>query len=187
MPGGMAVIDDCAHFFTQSFRKAQPIGCTLVGPRFRPLKDRGPALNLLRACVSNGLMGTTSRSSPLGPGPDLFQPVVEQAPDAMIFADREGTIRVWNIRAEEMFGYAASEATGRSLDLIIPQHLRAAHWQGYHRAIAAGRIQSDGKPMLTRAAHKDGSKIYVELAFGIVSGEHGVLGALATARKSLKP
>ena len=105
----------------------------------------------------------------------------------MIFADREGIIRLWNARAEKMFGYAANEAIGRSLDLIIPQHLRAAHWQGYHRAIAAGRIQSDGKPMLTRAAHKDGSKIYVELAFGIVSGEHGVLGALATARKSLKP
>jgi PAS domain S-box-containing protein len=151
------------------------------------LKDREPALNLLRACVSNGLMGTTSRSSPLGPGPDLFQAVVGQAPDAMIFADREGTIRVWNTRAEEMFGYAASEVTGRSLDLIIPQHLRAAHWQAYHQAIAAGRTRSDGKPMLTRATHKDGSKLYVELAFGIVSDERGVLGALATARKSLKP
>lgn len=66
---------------------------------------------------------------------------MEQGLEATIFADREGIIR-----------------------------LRAAHWQGYHRAIAAGRIQSDGKPMLTRAAHKDGSKIYVELAFGIVSG-----------------
>jgi len=132
-------------------------------------------------------MGTTSRVGPRGPGPDVFQAIVEQAPDAMIFADREGTIRVWNIRAEEMFGYAASEATGRSLDLIIPQHLRAAHWQAFHQAIAAGRTRLDGKPLLTRATHQDGSKLYVELAFGIVSDARGVLGALATARKSLKP
>ena len=68
-------------------------------------------------------MGTTSRFGPLGPpgpGPDLFQAIVEQAPDAMIFADREGTIRVWNIRAEEMFGYSGREATCRSLDIILP-------------------------------------------------------------------
>ena len=119
---------------------------------------------------------------------DLYRAVVEQGPDAIIFADREGIIRLWNARAEEMFGYAASEAVGRSLDLIIPPHLRAAHWRGYHQAIAAGRTRSVGKAMLTRATHKDGSKVYVEVAFGIVSDkQQGVLGALATARKSSKP
>jgi PAS domain S-box-containing protein len=106
----------------------------------------------------------------------------------MIFADREGVIRLWNARAEEMFGYAASEAVGSSLDLIIPPHLRAAHWRGYHQAISAGRTRSVGKAMLTRATHKDGGKVYVEVAFGIVSDQgHAVLGALATARKSSKP
>jgi PAS domain S-box-containing protein len=116
---------------------------------------------------------------------DLYQAVVEQGPDATIFADREGIIRLWNARAEEMFGYAAGEAAGRSLDLIIPQHLRAAHWEGYRRAIADGHTRSAGKPMLTRATHKDGSKLYVDVAFAIVLDERqGVLGALATARKS---
>jgi hypothetical protein len=42
--------------------------------------------------------------------------------------------------------------------------------------------------MLTRATHKDGSKLYVELAFGIVSDTSGAtLGALATGRRSAKP
>jgi PAS domain S-box-containing protein len=119
---------------------------------------------------------------------DLYQAIVEQAPEAMIFADREGVVRLWNARAEQMFGYAASEAVGGSLDLIIPAHLRAAHWQGYHRAMAAGRTRSDGKPMLTRATHKDGSKLYVDVAFAIVLDQRQeVLGALATARKSSKP
>ena len=119
---------------------------------------------------------------------DLYRALVEQGPDAIIFADREGIIRLWNARAEEMFGYAASEAVGRSLDLIIPPHLRAAHWQGYRQAIAAGRTRSVGRPMLTRATHQDGSKLYVEVAFGIVCDkQQGVLGALATARKSSKP
>ena len=113
--------------------------------------------------------------------------MVEQAPDAVIFADREGVIRIWNARAEALFGHAAAEATGSSLDLIIPEHLRPAHWRGYHQAIAAGRTRLGDRPMLTRATHKDGSKLYVELAFGIVNDPvRGVLGALATARRSPK-
>jgi PAS domain S-box-containing protein len=121
-------------------------------------------------------------------GVDVFRAVVEQSPDAMIFADRDGLIRIWNARAEEMFGYTASEAIGASLDLIIPPHLRAAHWRGYRTAMASGRTRLGGNAMLTRATHRDGSKVYVEVAFGIVGDkEHGVSGAVATARKSSKP
>jgi len=40
--------------------------------------------------------------------------------------------------------------------------------------------------MLTRATHKDGTKVYVELAFGIVRNKQEILGALATARKPSK-
>jgi PAS domain S-box-containing protein len=128
------------------------------------------------------------RSGWLTPASDLYQAVVDEGLEVTIFADRDGIIRIWNARAEALFGYGASEAVGKSLDLIIPQHLREAHWRGYRRAIAAGRTRSDGKPMLTRATHKDGGKLYVELAFGIVTtAGHQVLGALATARPSEKP
>ena len=115
----------------------------------------------------------------------LYQRVMDQAPDALIFADRDGVIRIWNERARALFGYAAGEALGKSLDLIIPEHFRAAHWDGYHRAIAAGRTRLSGKPMRTRATRKDGGKVYVELAFGIISDPSlGVLGAVATGRAS---
>ena len=106
--------------------------------------------------------------------------------DAVIFADREGIIRSWNARAEAVLGYTAAEAIGQSLDLIIPEHLRAADWRGYHAAIAAGRTRHAGKPMLTRATHKDGSKVYLEVAFAIVTGAQGTSGAIATARPAPK-
>ena len=131
-------------------------------------------------------MDTSSRLSPAAP--DLYEALVDQGLEATIFADRDGIIRIWNARAAALFGYPAREAVGKSLDLIIPQHLRAAHWQGYRQAIATGRTRSGGKPMLTRATHRDGGKLYVELAFGIVTTPgHEVLGALATARPSEKP
>ena len=127
--------------------------------------------------------------SPVAPVvPDFFQALIEQAPDAMIFADREGTIRLWNSRAQAIFGYAASDAIGRSLDLIIPQHLRASHWRGYRQSIVSGQTRLSGKPIVTRATHKDGSKLYVELAFGLLRDQHQrVLGAIATGRAASKP
>jgi PAS domain S-box-containing protein len=114
---------------------------------------------------------------------ELWRAVIEQGPDALIFADREGTIKLWNARAEALFGYAAGEAIGRSLDLIIPENLRAAHWRGYRQAIILGHVKSAGHALATRAAHKLGSKLYVELAFGIICDpQQDVLGAVATGR-----
>ncbi len=34
--------------------------------------------------------------------------IVEEAPDALIFADREGAIRLWNAAAERLFGFSAA-------------------------------------------------------------------------------
>lgn len=114
---------------------------------------------------------------------ELCRAVVEQTPDALIFADHEGAIKLWNARAEAIFGYTAGEAIGKSLDLIIPENLRAAHWRGYRQAITLGHVKSGGQAMATRATHKLGSKLYVELAFGIIrDSQHGVLGAVATGR-----
>jgi PAS domain S-box-containing protein len=119
---------------------------------------------------------------------DLHQRIVELLPDALIFADRAGVIRIWNARAAALFGYAADEALGKSLDLIIPEHLRAAHWRGYHAAIASGGTRLGGKPMLTRATPRSGGKVFLEVAFGIVTDSSGaVLGAVATGRPSSKP
>ncbi|MDE3094908.1 MAG: PAS domain S-box protein [Chloroflexota bacterium] len=109
--------------------------------------------------------------------------LVDQAPDGMIFADRDGVIRVWNPAAERIFGYAAEAAIGRNLDIIIPENLREAHWTGYERALAAGDTKYRGQSLPTKALKADGSQIYVELSFAIVHGGSGeVVGAMAQAR-----
>jgi PAS domain S-box-containing protein len=101
----------------------------------------------------------------------------------MIFADRDGAIRLWNRAAEALFGYPASEVLGASLDVIIPERLRAAHWAGYRRAVASGETKYGNRVLTTRSARKDGGKLYVELAFALVKDADGrVTGALATAR-----
>jgi PAS domain S-box-containing protein len=106
-----------------------------------------------------------------------------QGPDATIFADRDGVVRVWNAAAERIFGYPADAAIGQNLDIIIPEKLREAHWAGYDRALAAGDTKYRGQSLPTRAVKQDGSEIYVELSFAIVHGsDGGVAGAMAQAR-----
>jgi PAS domain S-box-containing protein len=115
---------------------------------------------------------------------EFFRLLVEQAPDAMIFADRDGTIRVWNESAAALFGYAPDEAIGRSLDIIIPEHLRRAHWEGFHQAIARGHTKLGRQALKTRATPKTGQKLYVSLAFAVIKDREGnALGAIATARE----
>jgi PAS domain S-box-containing protein len=42
----------------------------------------------------------------------LCDHIVQNAPEAIIYADRAGIIQLWNTGAEAMFGYAAEEALG---------------------------------------------------------------------------
>ena len=81
--------------------------------------------------------------------------ILIDTPDALIYADREGVIRAWNPGAEAVFGFSAAEALGQSLDLIIPERLRAAHWRGYERAMARGATSHGAQVRTTRGTHKE--------------------------------
>ena len=115
--------------------------------------------------------------------PDLARAMIEQAADAIIFADTHGVIQIWNQAAAVTFGFEATEAVGQSLDLIIPKHLRVAHWAGFHRAMESGKTRLAGRATLTRAMHRSGQRLYVEMSFAVVRGPTGtIVGSVAVAR-----
>jgi PAS domain S-box-containing protein len=115
--------------------------------------------------------------------PELHRLIVEQASEAVVFADRSGAIRLWNRGAEKLFGHSAAEALGAHLDLIIPERFRGAHWHGFRRAIETGELRSADLVRVTRSQHKDGRKLYVEMSFALARDDAGtVVGAFAIAR-----
>lgn len=115
--------------------------------------------------------------------PAVYRHMVQQAGDAIIFIDAAGAVQEWNRGAEKLFGYSADEARHNSLDVIIPASLRQAHWVGFQRAVESGQTRHGDKVLTTKAIHKDGHKLYVDLHFCLVKDASGnVLGALAIGR-----
>lgn len=109
----------------------------------------------------------------------LCQKIVEDTHMAVVFADRDGIIRLWNSGAEGMFGYRADEALGQTLDLIVPERQRARHWEGYSKVIATG-VSKYGRQVLAVPANtKDGRRISIEFNVTLVHAPTGELLGVA--------
>ncbi|OGA98145.1 MAG: histidine kinase [Burkholderiales bacterium RIFCSPHIGHO2_12_FULL_61_11] len=113
----------------------------------------------------------------------LSEDILRSMPEALIFSDLEGIIRIWNPGAETVFGFTAAESIGQSLDLIIPERLRKAHWEGFHKAVTRGGTIPGRTSLITRSLHKSSEHIYVDISFSMVKNQAGqMLGAMAVAR-----
>jgi PAS domain S-box-containing protein len=116
---------------------------------------------------------------------ELMGPVIlASSSDAVVASDSDGLIRFWNPGAERIFGHSATEALGQSLDLIIPERLRARHWEGYRHVMASGQSRySTGELLAVPAQRKDGSQLSVEFAITAIQSELGdVVGLVAVMR-----
>ncbi len=110
---------------------------------------------------------------------DLHRHIIESAPEAILFADREGIIQLWNAGAELMFGYVADETIGQSLDLIIPERLRERHWEGYRRVMKTGETAYGARLLAVPAKRKDGRRMSLEFSIALIRGDDGRVRGIA--------
>ncbi len=119
-------------------------------------------MNDLRPPERSGAYGEAGPTEGLA---KLMARTLEDSLDAIALTDGEGTIRVWNSAAERLFGYSAAEAVGRfASELIIPEHLRAAHEAGLARVARSGESETLRKRIGVPAQHRDGHEIPLEIA-----------------------
>jgi PAS domain S-box-containing protein len=109
----------------------------------------------------------------------LCRRIVENSPMAILFADAEGKIRLWNSGAESVFGYTEKEALGQSLDLIVPERQRQRHWEGWEKVMASGVTKYGRDPLAVPAMRKDGSRISIEFNVVLVRADSGELAGVA--------
>lgn len=135
--------------------------------------------------TGTGGIGLAERSmvSRMGATQVDSQILLDQDPDGVVFAGRDGVIRYWNAAAERIFGFAADDAIGQDLNIIIPEVYQHRHWTAYDKALEAGDTKYRGQSLATKAKRADGSELYVELSFAIAKDASGaVIGAIASAR-----
>jgi PAS domain S-box-containing protein len=110
--------------------------------------------------------------------------IVAGSPDAILFVDRDGRIRLWNMGAEAVFGWRADEVMGRSLDLIIPERLRGRHWSAWDKVMETGVTRyGAGQLLAVPALRKDGATISIEFSIQLLRDDAGaILGPVAVIR-----
>ena len=117
-----------------------------------------------------------------------FETVVRTIPDAVIYADAEGIIRFWNAGAERIFGFAAVDAVGQSLDIIIPANLRARHWDGFRQVMATGESRyGEGDLLSVPGLHKDGTRISLEFTIAALRDGAGRMQGVAAVLRDVTP
>lgn len=138
-----------------------------------PLFDAGALIGGLNMIVE---LGEQDHSTYLE---QRLAAVVECSEDAIISKDTNGIIATWNKAAEQLFGYTAEEAIGRSIMMLIPDD----------RQQEEGAILEsirNGRPVVryeTWRQRKDGTQVPIALTVSPLRDSTGrIIGASKIAR-----
>ncbi|CDP51361.1 hypothetical protein [Devosia sp. DBB001] len=104
--------------------------------------------------------------------------IVESSDDAILSKDLNGVIETWNAGAERLFGYAAEEAVGQPVTMLIPED-RLHEEPTILSKIRRGERVDHHETIRRR---KDGTMVDVSLSISPVYGPYGVIGASKIAR-----
>ena len=93
--------------------------------------------------------------------------------DGMLCIDAKGIITFVNTAALELFGYAAEDMLGQTLDLIMPERFRSAHAHGVARIAGGAPSKLQGKAVELSALRRSGEEFPVELSICSWHDRHG--------------
>jgi PAS domain S-box-containing protein len=105
---------------------------------------------------------------------EAFRLAIEATPTGVIMVSEKGTISLVNAQIEKLFGYARHELVGQSVEILVPQRVRANHG-----ALRAG-FSSDARPRVMGAAadmygvRKDGSEVAIEIGLNPLPTPKGI-------------
>ncbi|MEA2965500.1 MAG: hypothetical protein QOI46_5598 [Alphaproteobacteria bacterium] len=110
----------------------------------------------------------------------LAEALLHSMSDAIVASDSEGRITFWSPGAERIFGFSRAEAIGQSLDLIIPERLRARHWVGYAQVMRTGESRyGHGDVLSVPALRRDGTRLSIEFTIVPLKDEDGAMTGMA--------
>jgi PAS domain S-box-containing protein len=107
----------------------------------------------------------------------LFEGVLQSAPDAMVIVDPQGRIILANRQAERVFGYNQDEMVGQPVEMLVPEQVRERHPGHVASFFASSSVRPMGAGQPLRGRRKDGREFLAEVALSPITTESGKLVA----------
>jgi serine/threonine-protein kinase len=109
----------------------------------------------------------------------LFQGIMQSAPDALVLVNQEGRITMANRQLESMFGYAQEELLGQAIEVLIPHRFREQHPSYVAKFFASSSFRPMGAGLSLRGLRKDGTEFAAEISLSAIALESTNLVAAA--------
>lgn len=95
---------------------------------------------------------------------ELYQKLLEAAPDAMVFVERTGRIVLVNDQMEALFGYPREELIGHDLHMLIPERYRDRHKENIDGFFANPHRRPMGSGLKIYGLKKDGAEFRADIS-----------------------
>jgi len=102
---------------------------------------------------------------------ELFNALLESAPDAMLVVDERGIILLANSQTEKLFGYSREELIGQTVEKLMPARFRAAHANHRGQFFSTPRLRPMEAGLDLYALRRDGSEFPVEISLNPIAAE----------------
>jgi PAS domain S-box-containing protein len=106
---------------------------------------------------------------------EMFRLAVESCPTGMMMSDEAGTIVMVNSEIERLFGYRREELIGRSIDMLLPEHLRRQHVRHRDHFARDPERRPVGHNRDLMALRRDGSAYPVEIGLNPIRTRDGLM------------
>lgn len=184
--------DGTADDLLPELKKLAPGAAVIVITGYADIESAVSALRhgatdyLLKPIEPEALRATLGRVAESRRAEGLFEMAIEAAPSSMLMVDEEGRITFANSPSYSMFGYEPGELEGRSIDILVPDRMRAAH--AGHRARylqqPQARRMGEGRDLVGR--RKDGSEFPAEIGLNPMRMQSGTFVLAAVADITLR-
>jgi diguanylate cyclase (GGDEF)-like protein/PAS domain S-box-containing protein len=129
------------------------------------------------------------RSGELAEREEVLRSITNAAQDAVVMIDSAGRVTYWNPAAENMFGFAEAEVTGKGLhELIVPErYLERAH-AGFSHFSTSGEGPVIGRTTTLRAKHRNGDEFPVDVSLSAIKlrGQWSAVGIVRDATERVQ-
>jgi PAS domain S-box-containing protein len=109
----------------------------------------------------------------------MFRGLLEGAPDAIIGVTKDGRITLMNAQTERLFGYRRDELLGQSVDILVPERIRAAHPGHRLHYFSSPQPRPMGAGVALAALRKDGTEFPAEISLSSLETDEGVIVSAA--------